>query len=88
MALSKALPKFNQLLEGVDFYREGQKIVFTSIYHLKRGYCCHSKCRHCPYGLGIAQKVAIEIMGVPAAPPAQETPSGNPDSFAPPDPEN
>ncbi|MEO0903077.1 MAG: DUF5522 domain-containing protein, partial [Bacteroidota bacterium] len=19
-------------------------------YHLKRGYCCESGCRHCPYG--------------------------------------
>jgi hypothetical protein len=62
--LSKALPKFSSLLEGVDFYKEGQKIVFTSVYHLKRGYCCHSKCRHCPYGLGVAQKVAVEIQGL------------------------
>ncbi|CAH8430339.1 unnamed protein product [Schistosoma mattheei] len=23
--------------------------VFTEIEHLTRGYCCHSKCRHCPY---------------------------------------
>jgi hypothetical protein len=44
-------PKFNQLVEGIDYYREGGKIVFTATYHLKRGYCCHSRCRHCPYGL-------------------------------------
>lgn len=25
-------------------------IVFTEAYHLKRGYCCKSGCRHCPYG--------------------------------------
>ena len=24
--------------------------VFTEKYHLKRGYCCRSNCRHCPYG--------------------------------------
>lgn len=24
--------------------------VFTEIVHLKRGKCCGSKCRHCPYG--------------------------------------
>lgn len=64
----KALPKFTQLLEGVDFYREGDKVVFSSVYHLKRGYCCHSKCRHCPYGLGVAQKVFIEIQGISQAP--------------------
>jgi hypothetical protein len=23
--------------------------VFTAIYHLKRGSCCGSGCRHCPY---------------------------------------
>jgi hypothetical protein len=23
--------------------------VFTAAYHLKRGYCCNSDCRHCPY---------------------------------------
>jgi hypothetical protein len=62
--LSKAVPKFNQLVEGVDFYKEGDKVVFTSVYHLKRGYCCHSKCRHCPYGLGVAQAVQIEIKGL------------------------
>jgi hypothetical protein len=65
--LSEKLPKFRELLEGTDFYREGQKVVFTSIYHLKRGYCCHSKCRHCPYGLGVAQKVTIELQGLPCS---------------------
>lgn len=24
-------------------------VVFTETYHLKRGYCCKSGCRHCPY---------------------------------------
>jgi len=24
--------------------------VFTRIAHLKRGKCCGSGCRHCPYG--------------------------------------
>ncbi|WP_196889634.1 DUF5522 domain-containing protein [Aureivirga sp. CE67] len=43
----KRLPK----LEPEDFYltKEGYK-VFTEKYHLKRGYCCKSGCRHCPYG--------------------------------------
>ncbi|MBV9926568.1 MAG: hypothetical protein JOZ96_16225 [Acidobacteria bacterium] len=38
------------LVEGVDFYREGGYVVFTEGYHLRRGYCCGSGCRHCPYG--------------------------------------
>jgi hypothetical protein len=37
-------------LEPEDFYvsKEGFR-VFTEKYHLKRGYCCESGCRHCPY---------------------------------------
>ena len=39
------------LIEGEDFYYtpEGYK-CFTEKYHLKRGHCCKSGCRHCPYG--------------------------------------
>ena len=34
-----------------DFYRTPEGfIVFTEIYHQKRGYCCKNGCRHCPYG--------------------------------------
>ena len=32
-----------------DYYMEGPYMVFTEAYHLKRGYCCGSGCRHCPY---------------------------------------
>jgi len=38
------------LVLGVDYYMEGDRFVFTAAYHQKRGYCCNSKCRHCPYG--------------------------------------
>jgi hypothetical protein len=38
-----------QLKEGEDYYFEGPYMVFTERYHLKRGVCCHSGCRHCPY---------------------------------------
>ena len=36
-------------LTAEDFYYEGPYLVFTAAYHLKRGYCCNSNCRHCPY---------------------------------------
>jgi uncharacterized protein (TIGR00290 family) len=36
--------------ENQDYYYENGFIVFTEAYHLKRGYCCESGCRHCPYG--------------------------------------
>ena len=41
----------NKPIEGADFYLtpEGYR-CFTSNYHLKRGYCCKSGCRHCLYG--------------------------------------
>ncbi|MBK6517603.1 MAG: hypothetical protein IPM79_09700 [Polyangiaceae bacterium] len=38
------------LVEGHDYYLEAGKMVLTESYHLRRGFCCHSKCRHCPYG--------------------------------------
>lgn len=35
--------------ENIDFYIENGFYVFTEQYHLKRGYCCKSECRHCPW---------------------------------------
>ena len=32
-----------------DYYWENGKMVMTEDYHLNRGYCCKSGCRHCPY---------------------------------------
>jgi hypothetical protein len=48
--LSEATPESapSELLPE-DFYYEGPYLVFTATYHLKRGYCCNSNCRHCPY---------------------------------------
>ncbi len=39
----------NKLIEGEDYYLENGYKVFTEAYHLKRGYCCLNKCRHCPW---------------------------------------
>ena len=39
----------SRLTEGRDYYSEGAVIVFTARYLLRRGYCCESGCRHCPY---------------------------------------
>lgn len=27
-------------------------LVFTELHHRRRGTCCESGCRHCPYGYG------------------------------------
>ena len=40
----------NEPLRPEDFYWDGPYMVFTEAYHLRRGYCCNSGCRHCPYG--------------------------------------
>lgn len=42
------------LLQGVlsesrDYYLEGGALVFTGDYLKRRGYCCDSGCRNCPY---------------------------------------
>jgi hypothetical protein len=33
-----------------DYYLEQGFLVFTETFHKRRGYCCQSGCRHCPYG--------------------------------------
>jgi Family of unknown function (DUF5522) len=38
-----------KLIENIDYYIENGFWVFTEKYHLERGYCCKSGCRHCPY---------------------------------------
>nr|WP_143017217.1 DUF5522 domain-containing protein [Catalinimonas alkaloidigena] len=38
------------LQPGDYYYNEQGFLVFTAQYHLRRGYCCRSGCRHCPYG--------------------------------------
>ncbi len=45
--------KQNQLEEDDFYYSEQGFIVYTEKYHLKRGYCCKSGCRHCPYGFNL-----------------------------------
>jgi hypothetical protein len=38
------------LEEGDYYYSPEGYLVFTEQYHIKRGYCCQSGCRHCPFG--------------------------------------
>ncbi len=45
--------KIENLQENTDFYYDEKgRVVFTADYLFKRGYCCESGCRHCPYGYG------------------------------------
>lgn len=43
-------PPASTRLTDEDYYLENGFVVFTAAYHLKRGTCCGSGCRHCPYG--------------------------------------
>lgn len=38
-----------ELIEGQHYYFENGLLVFTEKYHLARGDCCGSGCRHCPF---------------------------------------
>jgi len=35
--------------QGIDYYLEKGQIIMTESYLKKRGKCCSSMCRHCPY---------------------------------------
>jgi len=36
--------------EGVDWYKEGEKLILTEHYLTKiRKYCCSNMCRNCPF---------------------------------------
>ena len=43
------MKKIIPIEEGDFYWSENGYRVFTKQYHLKRGYCCESGCRHCPY---------------------------------------
>lgn len=37
------------LIPDEDYFIENGLLVMTATYHLKRGYCCGSSCRYCPF---------------------------------------
>jgi hypothetical protein len=39
----------DQIREGIDYYMEGERVIFTALFHIKRSQCCGNGCRHCPY---------------------------------------
>ena len=39
----------NPVPDQPDATLENGLVVFTAAYHLRRGFCCGSGCRHCPY---------------------------------------
>jgi hypothetical protein len=49
----------------VDYSIEDGKIVLTESFLLKRGYCCNTRCRHCPYK-NERPAAPIVILGLPS----------------------
>ena len=45
----KRFSGINKLTKDEYYYSKEGYIIFTEKYHLKRGYCCKSNCKHCPY---------------------------------------
>jgi hypothetical protein len=37
------------LEKGRDYYVDGDRVIFTASFHIRRGQCCGNGCRHCPY---------------------------------------
>ena len=49
-SLNKHFKKMKELIEGKHYYmNEEGLMVFTSQYHLEKGFCCGNGCLHCPY---------------------------------------
>ena len=59
-------------LSPEDYYMDGTYLVFTAAYHLKRGYCCGSGCRHCPYDSANATASSKSEGGAHSVPPPDE----------------
>ncbi|MBI1769659.1 MAG: hypothetical protein HYR67_14925 [Bacteroidetes bacterium] len=48
-SIAKNYVDTGKLVEGIDYYIENDRWVFTEWYLLKQGHCCNSGCKHCPY---------------------------------------
>jgi len=35
--------------QGIHYYLDGSRVVFTALYLIQREKCCGNGCRHCPF---------------------------------------
>jgi len=49
MSSEEASPATGPVEKPVAYVVENGLLVFTEAYHLERGFCCGSGCRHCPF---------------------------------------
>ena len=39
----------HELIEDIHYYKDEDRVVFTALFHVQRGYCCGCKCLNCAY---------------------------------------
>ena len=39
----------DKLIQDIHYYMDGERVVFTALFHLERGQCCGNVCRNFPY---------------------------------------
>lgn len=59
-------------LQPGDYYEEDGLLVLTDQYLLRRGSCCGSRCRHCPYDGEKKSPAELNPPGKDAAEPHSE----------------
>lgn len=37
------------LIEDIHYIIEGDRVVFTALFHIQRGQCCGNGCKNCAY---------------------------------------
>ena len=47
--MQEVLVRLSKLIEHIHYYTEGERVIFTALFHIERGQCCGNGCRHCPY---------------------------------------
>jgi hypothetical protein len=62
-------------LNQEDYYfDENGLFVFTSKYHLRRGYCCGFECRECPFGYeGVAEPRRSQLISQQSSVDSQQS---------------
>jgi hypothetical protein len=41
--------KSSKLTEGIHYIMDGDRVVFTALFHIQRGSCCGNGCKNCAY---------------------------------------
>lgn len=36
-------------IEGIHYIKDGDRVVFTALFHIQRGSCCGNGCKNCAF---------------------------------------